>query len=93
MRGGEPADAGDHGIVRSLDEGRIHDRLNALEDELDRYREENRRTGNMLLNLQTDISNKIDLQTFTAQLGKKIDKEEVVDIIKKVKKFKLKILV
>jgi len=54
-----------------------------LEDEIDHFREELRRNGNMLLNLQTDISNKIDLGSFTSNLGKKVDRDEVMDIIKR----------
>lgn len=36
------------------------------------------------INLQTDIANKIDLSTFTTQLGKKIDRDEMLEMIGKL---------
>jgi archaellum component FlaC len=33
------------------------------------------------LNLQTDIANKIDLSTFTTQLGKKVDRDELMEML------------
>lgn len=55
-----------------------------MDDELSHFREELRKNGNMLLNLQTDVSNKIDLATFSQNLTKKVDRDEVMDIIQKV---------
>lgn len=64
-----------------------------MDDELSHFREELRKNGNMLLNLQTDVSNKIDLATFSQNLTKKVDRDEVMDIIKRVSLWKTKKIV
>ena len=59
------------------------ERIEKLELQIMKLDDDTKKNSAICLNLQTDIANKIDLSTFTSQMGKKIDREEMLDMLSK----------
>lgn len=59
------------------------ERIEKLEKIILKLEDYVKKNGAICLNLQTEIANKIDLTTFTSQVGKKIDREELLDMLGK----------
>lgn len=64
--------------------GQIYERIQTLEEDSAKMKDQLSRFGPQLENVQADVANKIDLSTFTNQLGKKVDRDEFIDMISKI---------
>ena len=62
--------------------GIMMERLTKLEEDNMRILNDHVKLNALILSLQSDIANKIDLATFSMQIGRKIDKDEMLDMIK-----------
>ena len=62
--------------------GQTMERLKQLEEDNIKIKNDQRKIESLLLALQEDISNKIDLHTFSMQIGKTVSKDELVDLLK-----------
>lgn len=60
------------------------ERIGKLEREVLLLRDISNKNNAICINLQTDIANKIDLGTFTTSLGKKVDRDELLDMMGKM---------
>lgn len=62
--------------------GMVMERLTKLEEENIRIVNDHIKLNALIVSLQADIANKIDLATFSMQIGRKIDKDEMLEMIK-----------
>lgn len=60
----------------------VMDRLLKLEEETVKINNSHVKMMALMSSLQADVANKIDLATFSTQIGKKIDRDEMLDLIK-----------
>ena len=62
--------------------GMVMERLTKLEEENIRIVNDHIKLNALIISLQADVANKIDLATFSMQIGRKIDKDEMLEMIK-----------
>jgi len=62
----------------------VMDRLKSLEEDMLKLKDMVHKMIPSLENVQEEIANKIDLSTFSNQLGKKVDREEFIDMYSKL---------
>jgi len=60
----------------------VMERLLKLEEDNVKINNDHVKLNALILSLQTDVANKIDLATFSMQIGRKIDRDEMLDMLK-----------
>lgn len=62
--------------------GQTLERLKLLEEDNIRIKNEQKKLESLILALQEDISSKVDLHTFSMQIGKTVSRDELLDLLK-----------